>query len=138
MRMVSKKAINLVVQDDQAVLEGQVKNTLEADMFKKAVGMRVVSEEDHSRVDIEPSNWMIEDDLTEFKEDDSREILAENTLSTLDNEQSCLENGVTNPVTTKEVKSTGLPVSTTDLPIPARVVVSTGLPATLEERISPT
>ena len=119
--------INLVVQGDKAVLEGQVKKTLEADMFKKAVGMRVVSEEDHSRVDIEPSNWMIEDDLTEFKEDDSREILAENTLSTLDNEQSCLENGVTNPVSTMEVKTTGLPVSTTDLPIPA-----------LEERISPT
>ena len=40
------------------------------------------------------------------------------------NEQSCMENGVTNPdhpVFTQELKNTGLPVSTANLPTPTRV-----------------
>ena len=124
------------VQGVQPVSDGQDIKTLKNEVSEMSCGMRLVSEEHHT-LGMEHDNGMNEDDMTEFLEDDSWEVLADNTLSMLVNKQSCLENGVTNPdhpVPKMVVTSTGLPVSSTDHPTPTQCGMSTGSPVSSRTR----
>ena len=132
----SEEDIIARVQGAQPVSEGQDSKTLNNVVSEMSCGMRLVSEEHHT-LGIEHGSGMNEDDMDEFKEDDSWEVLADNTLSMLANEQSCLENGVTNPdhpVSTVVVTSTGLPVSIADHPTPTQFGMSTGSPVSSRTR----
>ena len=92
-------------EDDQAVTDGyeEYLRSQGGDVKRSCLDGTKVNEDDIS---------VKEDDLEEFLEDDSWELLAEQTQSIIEQEQSCLRDGVTSLPTLRMVEDNkGLPVS---------------------------
>ena len=92
-------------EDDQAVTDGyeEYLRNQGGDVKRSCLDGTKLNEDDIS---------VKEDDLEEFLEDDSWELLAEQTQSIIEQEQSCLRDGVTSLPTLRMVEDNkGLPVS---------------------------